>query len=42
MLQLNGSFHGFLDALFGFLSVFLSDLFGWLANLLDGLQIQFG
>ncbi len=42
MLQLNGSFHDFMDSLFGFLSVFLSDLFGWLTSFFNGLQIHIG
>lgn len=32
---------GFLDSLFGALSVFLTGLFGWLGDFLSGLNISF-
>ncbi|MEW6251922.1 MAG: hypothetical protein AB1716_14870 [Planctomycetota bacterium] len=41
MLELNGSFSGFLDALFAFISEFLTGLLGWLTTFLGGLNFTF-
>jgi len=41
MLELNGSFSGFLDALFAFISEFLTGLFGWLTTFFSGLNVTF-
>lgn len=41
MLDLGGSFSGFLDALFSLLNEFLGGLFGFLASLLSGINISF-
>lgn len=41
MLNLGGSFSGFLDALFAFLNELLGGIFNFLIALLNGINISF-
>jgi hypothetical protein len=40
MLDFGGSFHTFFDALFNFLNTFLSGVFGWLTDLINGINVN--
>ena len=40
MLELNGAFEGFVEALLGFINMFLSSIFELLINIFGGLQEQ--
>ncbi len=40
MLELGGTFRGFMDALFGFVSELLSGIFGFLTSMFSGIDIM--
>ncbi len=40
MLNLDGSFSGFMGALFEFINTLLISVFGWLTDLISGISID--